>query len=107
MDFRNLNKASLKDNYPLQNINELIQRVLGASILSMLNGFCSYNQILVNSEDKEKTTFTTPWGTFMYARMPFCLSNAGEKFQRAMDLAFVGKVNKFFVIYLDDLTFFS
>jgi hypothetical protein len=58
-------------------------------------------------EDREKTTFTTPWGTFMYAKMPFGLMNAGATFQRAMDIAFIGEKDKFVVIYLDDITMFS
>ena len=52
----------------------------------------------------EKTTFTTPWGTFMYDKMPFGLMNAGATFQRAMDIAFVAERDKFVVIYLDDIT---
>ena len=59
----------------------------------------------MDKEDQNKTTFTTPWGTFMYAIMPFGLMNAGATFQRAMDIAFVG--DKFVVIYLDDITVFS
>ena len=58
-------------------------------------------------EDQKKTVFTTPWGTFMYARMPFGLINAGATFQRAMDIAFVGEQDKFLVVYLDDITVFS
>ena len=73
----------------------------------MLDGFSSYNQVNVDMTDIENTTFTTPWGTFMYARMPFGLTNTGATFQRAMDIAFVGQVNKFVVIYLDDITVFS
>ena len=73
----------------------------------MLDGFSGYNQIMVSREDRENTTFATPWGTFMYARMPFGLTNIGATFQRDMDLAFVGNTNKFVVIYLDDLTIFS
>lgn len=61
--------------------------------------------MVVDREDQKKTTFTTPWGTFMYARMPFGLMNAGATFQRAMDIAFVG--DKFVVIYLDDIIVFS
>jgi hypothetical protein len=55
-------------------------------------------------EDREKTTFTTPWGTFMYAKMPFGLMNAGETFQCAINIALK---DKFVVIYLDDITMFS
>jgi hypothetical protein len=58
-------------------------------------------------EDREKTTFTTPWGTFMYAKIPFGLMNAGATFQRAMDIAFIGGKGQFVVIYLDDITVFS
>jgi hypothetical protein len=73
----------------------------------MIDGFSGYNQIFVLPEDREKTTFTTPWGTFMYAKIPFGLMNAGETFQRAMDIAFIGERDKFVVIYLDDITVFS
>jgi len=55
----------------------------------------------------EKKTFTTPWGTFMYVKMPFGLMNAGATFQRAMDIAFAEEKDKFVVIYLDDITIFS
>ena len=73
----------------------------------MIDGFLGYNQIFVHQEDREKTTFTTPWGTFMYNKMPFGLMNAGATFQRAMDIAFAGERDKFVVIYLDDITVFS
>jgi hypothetical protein len=75
--------------------------------MSMIDGFSGYNQIYVLPEDREKTTFTTPWGTFMYAKMPFGLMNAGETFQHAMDISFIGEKDKFVVIYLDDITVFS
>jgi len=56
----------------------------------MIDGFSSYNQISVLPEDREKTAFNTPWGAFMYAKIPFGFMNAGETFQRAMDIAFIG-----------------
>ena len=105
VDFRNLNRASLKDNYPLPKMDFVLQKVTGAFRLSMVNGFSRYNQVVVEKEDQKKIAFTTPWGTFMYARMPFGLMNAGATLQRAMDIAFVG--DKFVVIYLDDVTIFS
>ena len=73
----------------------------------MLDGFSGYNKILVHPDDKEKTTFTTPWGTFMYAKMPFGLMNAGATFQRAMDITFSEEKDKMVVVYLDDITVFS
>jgi hypothetical protein len=75
--------------------------------MSIIDGFSVYNQISILPEDREKTTFTTPWGTFMYDRIPFGLMNAGATFQRAMDIAFIGEKDKFVVIYLDDITIFS
>jgi hypothetical protein len=68
--------------------------------------FSGYNQIFVLPEDREKTTFTTPWGTFTYAKIPFGLMNAGETFQHAMDIAFIGEKYTFVVIYYDDITVF-
>jgi hypothetical protein len=58
-------------------------------------------------EYKKKMTFTTPWGTFMYENMHFGIMNAGETFQRVMDITFVGEKDRFMVIYLDDITVFS
>ena len=74
--------------------------------MSMLDGFSGYNQIMVHPDDQEKTAFTTPWGTFMYAKMPFGLMNVGETFQRAMDISFADEKDKFFFIYLDDIDVF-
>ena len=80
VDFHNLNEMSLKDNYPLPNMEHLLQRVTGAGMMSMLDGLSGYNQVLLKREDQLKTVFTTPWGTFMYLRMPFGLMNAGATF---------------------------
>ena len=75
----------------------------------MLDGFSGCNQILVHPEDQEKTTFTTPWGTFIYAKMTSGLMNAGDTFQREMDIAFSEEKEKFvvIVIYLDDIIIYS
>jgi hypothetical protein len=107
VDFKNLNKCSRKDNYPFPKMEHILQKVSGASVMSFIDGFSGYNQIEFHPDDKEKTTFTTPWGTFMYEKMPFGLMNAGATFQRAMDIAFVGEKDKFVLIYLDDITVFS
>jgi hypothetical protein len=107
VDFPNLNQLSLKDNYPLPNMEHLLQRVTGAGMMSMLDGFSGYNQLLLKREDQLKTAFTTPWGTFMYLRMPFGLMNAGSTFQRAMDFAFTDLIQKIIEIYQDDLTVIS
>jgi hypothetical protein len=107
VDFRNLNKVSLKDHYPLPKMDYILQKVVGSQKMSMLDGFSGYNQIMVHPDDREKTSFTTPWGTFMYAKMPFGLMNVGATFQREMDIEFADEKDKFIVIYLDDITVYS
>ena len=62
-------------------------------MISLLDGFSRYNQILVQPEDQAKTAFTTPWGTFMYLNMPFGLMNARATFQRAMNISFATKIS--------------
>jgi hypothetical protein len=71
VDFRNLNRASEKDNYPVPPMEQLLQTVSGSQIFSLLDGFSGYNQVLVSEEDRLKTTFRTKWGTFAYKCMPF------------------------------------
>eukprot|EP00253_Pinus_taeda_P032279 PITA_32279 len=107
VDFRNLSKCSKKDNYPLPKMEHLLQKFSGARVMSFLDGFSGYNQIVVHPEDQEKTSFTTPWGTFMYSKMPFGLMNVWATFLRAMDIALVGEKDKFVLIYLDDIIVFS
>ena len=60
VDFRNLNKCSKKDNYPLPKMEHLLQRVSGARVMSFLDGFSRYNQVAAHPDDQEKTAFTTP-----------------------------------------------
>eukprot|EP00253_Pinus_taeda_P033457 PITA_33457 len=96
----------------LPSIEEEVRKMLHAKIIVplrmyMTDGFSGYNQVAVHPKDQKKTAFTTPWGTFMYAHMPFSLINAGGTFQRAMDIAFIGGKEKFLVVYLDDITVFS
>lgn len=62
---------------------------------------------MVHKMDQDKTTFTTPWGTFMYAKILFGLMNVGATFQREMDIAFAKEKYRFVVIYLDDIIVFS
>jgi hypothetical protein len=107
VDFKNLNRSSKNDNYPLPKMEHILQRVTGSSNLSMIDGFSGYSQISILLEDRENTPFTTPWGTFMYAKIPFGLMNSGANFQRTMDIAFIGEKDKFVFIYLDDITVFS
>ena len=75
VNFRDLNKASPKDDFPLPHIDLLVDSTIGHSMLSFMDGFLGYNQILMALEDMEKTTFITKWGTYGYRVMPFGLRN--------------------------------
>ena len=71
-----------------------------------MDKFSCYNKIKVHPEYQEKTTFTRPWETFMYAKMPFGLMNAGEMFQREMHITFAKGNENFVVVYMDDITIY-
>ena len=66
VDFRNLNLSSLKDNYCLPIMEAMLQRVTGSELMSMMDGFSGYNQVVVKESEQFKTTFTNLWGTYVY-----------------------------------------
>ena len=103
INFRNMNRASLKDNYPVPAMEQIFQSVSRSALLSLLDGFSRYNQVLVEKEDHLKTTFWTKWVTYAYDKMPSRLINTGVTFQWAMDIAFRGLINKSIVVYLDHI----
>ena len=84
IDYRRLNQATQKDHYPLPFIDQMLERLAGKSHYCFLDGYTGYFQIHIALEDQEKTTFTCPFGTFAYRRMPFGLCNAPGTFQRCM-----------------------
>lgn len=101
VDFRNLNLACKKYNYPLPNMENMLQRITGSDMMSLLDRFSCYNQVWVKEEDRHKTILTSPRGTFEYLRMPFGLTNGGATFQSVMDDAFKGLIGKIIEIYQD------
>ena len=76
VDFRNLNKACPKDEFPLPNLDLLIDSAARSAMFSFMDGFSGYNQIRMAPKDVEKTAFRTPVGNFYYTVMPFGLKNA-------------------------------
>jgi len=103
VDFKHLNRASPKDNFPLPHIDMLVDNAARSSTYSFMDGFSGYNQIKMAQEDKEKTTFVTPWGTFCYKVMPFGLKNVGATYQRAMVTLFHDMMHKEIEVYVDDM----
>ncbi|XP_027169433.1 uncharacterized protein LOC113769160 [Coffea eugenioides] len=103
VDYRDLNKASPKDDFPLPNIHILLDNTAGHEIESFGDCFAGYHQILMAEEDREKTSFITPWGTFCYRVMPFGLKNAGATYQRTMTTLFHDMIHKEMEVYVDDI----
>ncbi|BFG24893.1 hypothetical protein CerSpe_111670 [Prunus speciosa] len=103
VDFRDLNKACPKDEFPLPNMDILIDSTSGQGLLSFMDGFSGYNQIKMSARDAEKIAFRTPYGNFYYTIMPFGLKNAGATYQRAMTAVFHDMMGREVEDYVDDL----
>nr|GEW92614.1 DNA-directed DNA polymerase [Tanacetum cinerariifolium] len=84
IDYRKLNETTQKDHFPLSFMDQMLERLAGNEYCCFLDGFSGYFQIPIDPKDQEKTTFTYPYGTFAYKRMPFGLCNAPGTFQRCM-----------------------
>nr|GEY64749.1 reverse transcriptase domain-containing protein [Tanacetum cinerariifolium] len=107
IDYQKLNEVTRKDHFPLPFMDQMLERLAGNDIYCFLNGFSRYFQIPINPRDKEKTTFTCPYGTFAYRRMPFGLCNAPSTFQRCMLAIFHDMVEKMMEVFMDDFLVFG
>ena len=103
VDFRDLNKGSPKDDFPLLHIDLLVDSTANHSMLSFMDGFLGYNKILMALEDMEKTTFITEWGTYYYKVMPFGLKNVGATYQRAATTLFHDMMHGDVEVYVNDM----
>ncbi|PIN21773.1 DNA-directed DNA polymerase [Handroanthus impetiginosus] len=107
MDYRKLNKATRKDHFPLPFIDQMLDRLAGKEFYCFLDGYSGYNQIAIAPEDQEKNTFTCPYGTFAFRRMPFGLCNAPATFQRCMMAIFTDMVENCLEIFMDDFSVYG
>jgi hypothetical protein len=105
IDFRNLNRATLKDEYPMPIADTLINNASGNRIISFLDGNAGYNQIFMAEEDAAKTAFICPGfiGLFEWVVLTFDLKNAGATYQRAMNLIFRELLGNIVEVYIDDI----
>jgi hypothetical protein len=102
MDFRDLNKACPKDNFPRPFIDQILNECVGREIFSFMDEFSGYNQIQIKPKDQHKKIFICPWGTFAYRKMSFGLKNVETTFQCAMTFTF-HDLKHIVEAYLDDL----
>ena len=85
-------------------MDQLLERVSGHPFYCFLDGYSGYFQIEIDVDDQEKTTFTCPFGTYAYRRMPFGLCNAPATFQHCMLSIFSDMVERIMEVYMDDIT---
>ncbi|RVW86137.1 Retrovirus-related Pol polyprotein from transposon 297 [Vitis vinifera] len=107
IDYRKLNVVTRKDHFPLPFIDQVLERVSGHPFYCFLDGYSGYFQIEIDVEDQEKTTFTCPFGTYAYRRMPFSLCNAPATLQRCMLSIFSDMVERIMEVFMDDITIYG
>ncbi|MCO5587501.1 hypothetical protein L7F22_041450 [Adiantum nelumboides] len=107
VNYRKLNAQTIKDPFPLPFTDMMLDEIAGHEMYSFMDGYSGYNQLNIAPEDKEKTTFITEWGAFMYLVMPFGLCNAPATFQHCMMEIFSEFLHRFLAIFVDDFTIYS
>ncbi|XP_019057368.1 PREDICTED: LOW QUALITY PROTEIN: uncharacterized protein LOC109116428 [Tarenaya hassleriana] len=104
IDYRKLNANTRKDHFPLPFIDQMLERLALHSYLCFLDGYSGFFLIPIHPSDQEKTTFTCPYGTFAYRRMPFGLCNAPGTFQRCMMAIFSDVIEDIMEVFMDDFS---
>ena len=103
MDFTDLNKAYPKDSYPFPLIDTLVDLTARHQLLSFMDAFSGYNQIIMEEADQEKTSFITSQRLFCYKVMSFRLKNARATYQRLMNKMFIHQIRRNVQVYVDDM----
>ena len=103
IDFMNLNKACPKDSFSLPQIDQLVDAMAGHKLLSFMDMYFGYNQILMYEPDEEHTIFITDQGLDCYKAMPFGLKNAGATYQRLVNGVLKDLIGKSMEVYVDDM----
>jgi hypothetical protein len=103
IDFTTLSKFCPKDEFPLLRIDTLVDAAVGSEMLSMLDCFSGYHQIFMKKSDEEKTSFTTPFSTYCYVRMPEGIRNAGYTINRTIAAVLDTQLDKNISAYVDDV----
>nr|GEV62205.1 reverse transcriptase domain-containing protein [Tanacetum cinerariifolium] len=104
IDYHKYNEATRKDHFPLPFMDQMLERLARNEYYCFLDGFSGYFQIPIDPKDQEKTTFTCPYGTFAYRRIPFGLCNAPGTFQRCMMAIFHDMIEKTMEVFMEDFS---
>nr|KYP64492.1 Transposon Ty3-I Gag-Pol polyprotein [Cajanus cajan] len=103
VDYTDMNKACPKDSYPLPSIDRLVDRASGPALLSFLDAYSRYNQLMMYPPDEVHTSFITDHANFYYQVMPFGLKNRRATYQRLMDKVFHQQIGRNMEVYVDDM----
>ena len=107
VDYRPVNLVTIKNKYPLPRINDLYDQLAGSLVFSKMDLRLGYHQIKIKNGDIPKTAFVTRYGQYEYTVMSFGLTNAPATFSRLMNSIFMEYLDKFVVLYLDDILIYS
>ena len=107
VDYRGLNDITIKNTFPIPRVDDLHDQLAHAKYFTKLDLFTGYHQIPIKSSDQYKTAFISRYGTYEFKVMPFGLSNAPATFQSAMHSLFHDLLDKFVIVYLDDILIYS
>jgi len=107
VDYRQLNKLTIKNKYPLPRIDELMDQLHGAAVFSKINLRSGYHQTRVKSDDVQKTAFRSKYRHYEYVVMPFSVTNAPVLFMDYMNRIFKPYLDKFVVVFIDDILIYS
>jgi hypothetical protein len=107
VDYRSLNEVTIKNKYPLPNINDLFDQLKGAKVFSKIDLRSGYFQLKIQEQDIPKTVFTTRYGLYEYTVMSFGLTNAPTYFMTMMNKVFMEYLDKFIVVFIDDILIYS